>query len=269
MNPFRADLHVHSIFSDGSQTPQELIELAAQKGFQALSITDHDTIRAYPDSIKHADKAKIRIITGVEFSCMFEGINVHILGYNFSLEGSQIPKLCERHTERRQKRNRAIIEKLQAQNIHVEEKDLIGHQVGRPHIAQVLERRGYVRNLKEAFTRYLAEGKRAYVQGETFSVQETIDVIHADGGKAFLAHPHLLPKRKIWLGRLFELPFDGIECYYARFPIDQEKKWLELANKKELLISGGSDFHGEFKPQNMLGSSWVDEPTFNQIVLGV
>lgn len=258
-------MHVHSIFSDGTLTPQELIALAAQKGLQALSITDHDTIGAYPDAFKQAEKAKIHLITGVEFSCVFEGINVHILGYDFSLDGSQIPKLCERHTERRRKRNRTIIEKLQAQNIHIEEKDLKGYQVGRPHIAQVLERRGYVRTIKDAFTRYLAEGKRAYVQGETFSVQETLDVIHADGGKAFIAHPHLLPKRKIWLGRLLELPFDGMECYYARFPLDQEKKWLEMANKKGLLISGGSDYHGEFNPQSLMGSSWIDEATFRAL----
>ena len=259
-------MHVHSIFSDGSLAPEDLVKLAAQKGLRALSITDHDTIAAYPDAIKCAEEAKIHLITGVEFSCEFEGINVHILGYNFSLEGEEIPKLCEAHTQRRQKRNRAIIEKLQAQNIHIEEKDLEGHQLGRPHIAQVLLRRGYVRDIKEAFTRYLAEGKKAYVQGETFSVQKTLKIIRADGGKAFLAHPHLLPKRKLWVKNLLELPFDGIECYYARFSLDQEEKWLQLAKKKGLLISGGSDFHGEFKPQDMIGSSWIDEATFNQIL---
>ncbi len=259
-------MHVHSIYSDGSLTPEDLLKLAAQKGLQGLSITDHDTIAAYPNALKKAKEAKIHLITGVELSCHFEGLNVHILGYNFSLEGTEISKLCVRHTRRRQNRNRAIIEKLQALNIHIEEKDLNGHQVGRPHIAQVLQRRGYVRDIKEAFTRYLAEGKPAYVLGETFTVKETIDVIHADGGKAFIAHPHLLPKRKLWLKKLLELPFDGIECYYARFPLDQEKKWLELVEDKELLICGGSDYHGEFKPQNILGSSWIDETTFNQIL---
>ncbi len=265
MNTFRADLHVHSTFSDGGLTPSELIALAKERGVQALSITDHDTIAAYPEVFERAQEAHVMVKPGVEFSSAFEGVNVHILGYNFSLKGSSIPALCLRHRNRREQRNRAILEKLQAQNIQIEEKDLKGNLLGRPHIAQAMVKMGYVRTFKEAFTRYLAEGKRAYVQGETISAQETIDAIHGDGGKAFLAHPHLLPKRKLWLRRLCALPFDGIECYYAHFPLDSEEKWLELAQEKGWLVSGGSDFHGETKPSNRLGSSWVNEATFNQV----
>lgn len=258
-------MHIHSIYSDGSLSPEDVLKLAAQKGLNGVSITDHDTIAAYPEAEKWAEETGVRLVTGVEFSCYFEGINVHVLGYNFSLEGTEIPKLCKRHTKRREERNRAIIEKLKEQHIHIEERELKGHQVGRPHIAEVLARKGYVRDIKEAFSWYLGEGKKGYVQGETFSVEETIGVIHADGGKAFLAHPHLLPKRKLWVKKLLQHPFDGIECYYARIPLDEEKRWIALAEAKGVLISGGSDYHGAYKPSNILGSSWIDEERFNLI----
>ena len=262
---FRADLHMHSTFSDGELTPKELVMQAKEAGLHGISITDHDTIAAYGEVFEWAEKAKIMVGVGVEFSCLFEGISVHVLGYGFSLDGSAIQELCDRHRVRRMERNRAILKKLKACRLMIEEEELVGHLIGRPHIAELMVAKGYVPTVRHAFSRYLSEGKCCFVQGKAFSVEETLGVIHVDGGKAFLAHPLLLPPRKKWKERLLNLPFDGLEGYYARFGVDQEAKFLSIAQEKGLLISGGSDFHGQIKPHNLIGSSWVGREAFNEI----
>jgi hypothetical protein len=125
-------------------------------------------------------------------------------------------------------------------------------------------KKGYVSSIKEAFMLYLGEGKLCYDPGEAFSIEETIALIHTAKGKAFLAHPHLLIGGA-WIRGLLELPFDGIECYYARSTPDKNKRWLKIAKEKGWLISGGSDFHGAMKPYISLGISWVDEENFHKI----
>ena len=136
--------------------------------------------------------------------------------------------------------------------------------IGRPHIAQQMVKKGYVSSIQEAFTKYLGEGKVCYVSGLSFSIPDTIEIIHAAGGKAFIAHPHLLP-RKMPLSDILKLPFDGIECFYARFSLQEAHNWLKIAQKKNWLVSGGSDFHGLIKPGETLGSSYIGVEEFNKI----
>lgn len=139
---------------------------------------------------------------------------------------------------------------------------LIAHDtIGRPHIAQIMLKKGYVSSLKEAFQKYLGEGKPCYYSGTQFSVEETLDIIQSAEGLAMIAHPHLIKQRRI-VNQLLEMNFDGIEAYYARFRGYDEQKWVNLANEKGWVVTGGSDFHGEVKPQNPLGCSWVSEKTF-------
>lgn len=262
---FRADLHSHSTCSDGSATPQELVRLAKQNGLSGLSITDHDTISAYETAIPEAKALGILLGTGVEFSSMHDGKNVHILGYDYSLSSSAIREFCIKHQMRRRERNRKILDKLARLNMFIKEEELgESRTVGRPHIAQAMVKKGYVSTFKEAFNLYLADDKRCYDPGVSFSVEETLEVIHQAEGKAFLAHPHLMDDgRKI--KELLKLKFDGIECHYSKCHPSKEKRWLKVAKERGLLISGGSDFHGEVKPQIPLGCSWVDEETFYRI----
>lgn len=260
-----ADLHLHTTCSDGSTSPTELIQLAQQKGLKGLSITDHDSIDAYEPAIPAAKKAGLHLGTGVEFSCEFQGHSLHLLGYDFDLENDGIRQLCGRHQKRREDRNRAILTKLEEAGMPIEPKELLrratGKTIGRPHIAQVMVDKRFVKNLKEAFNLYLGEGKSCYAAGEPFTVEEAIEVIHQAGGKAFLAHPQLLPV-DFPAEELLNLPFDGLECYYCRI---FKKSWMEIALAKGWLVSGGSDFHGSVKPENELGCSGVDEETFNKI----
>ncbi|MCI0382448.1 MAG: PHP domain-containing protein [Chlamydiae bacterium] len=266
---FRADLHCHTHFSDGTLSPTELILLAEQSGLSAISITDHDTIGAYQEAKGVAKKHNVILATGIEFSCKFEGLNIHLLGYDFSLESKKLLTFCELHEKRRKKRNELILKKLAQLKmaIAIEELEEMKRKkgaLGRPHIANLMIKHGYVATFQEAFDRFIGDDKIAYVEGPVFSVEETIQIIHGAGGKAFLAHPHHIDHSGK-INKLLEKPFDGIECYYNRSHPHEEQKWINIARERNLLISGGSDFHGSIRPNIPLGCSWVDEELFYKI----
>lgn len=257
---YRADLHCHTTCSDGTMTPQEVLHLAKEKGLSGLSFTDHDTLDAYTDEIHAlAKKLEIDLFTGVEFSTRYHKVSVHILGYGIE-KTEKLSAFCEEHKKRRNSRNQEILEKLQNLSLVVTGEELeakkTGEIVGRPHIAQIMVEKGYVKSIQDAFDRYIGDRKCCFVEGEPFTVQETIDHIHEAGGKAFIAHPHLIQRSGV-LRFLLGMNFDGIECYYSLLYNEMEKKWLKVAREKNWLISGGSDFHGSVKPQVTLGCSWV------------
>lgn len=266
MQPFRADLHCHSTCSDGSLSPQDLIQEAISAGLQGLSITDHDTIAAYALAADSAQQNHLALIPGVEFSATLDGTSVHLLGYSYSLSSPSIFELCKRHEIRREERNREILEKLTRLEMPLtmeEVRSAAPATVGRPHIALAMVQKGYVPNIQEAFKRFIGDGRPAFVKGSPISVEETIQVIHEAKGLAIIAHPHLIQDPAI-LKKLLEMPFDGIECYYARFSPESNAPWIELASKRGWLMTGGSDFHGAIKPTIPLGTAWVGEETFQR-----
>ena len=266
---FRADMHMHSTCSDGSLTPIELLHLAKQKGLSGLSITDHDTVQAYSEeTLQEANNLNLLLCKGVEFSCRHRDTNVHVLGYHFKKD---LSNFCYEHQVRRRDRNLTILGKLKKQKIDIHESELYGEMampskvIGRPHIAALLIKKGIVKDIQEAFRCYLGDNASCYDPGKPFTVEETIATIHAGEGKAFIAHPHLLKKGRV-VKELLKMPFDGIECYYSMIPRDQEQKWVDVAKKHHLFMSGGSDFHGAIKPHVSMGCSWVDEETFRKIM---
>lgn len=261
---FKADLHCHSCFSDGTDTPEQLLQKAKEKGLSGLSITDHDTIEAYQTAIEIAKSKNVLLLSGVEFSAHYGQEPIHILGYGYQLTSEAIAALCVRHKVRRKERMIRILEKLRTLNIVIEFDEMGAFQgsIGRPHVAHILLKKGIVSSIQEAFERYLGEGKPAYDPGEPLTVEETIEAIHQGKGFAILAHPQLL-KRSTTIRVMLQMPFDGLEGYYARFGPNQEKKWLDLAHQKGWLITGGSDYHGETKPHSLLGSAWVGKETFD------
>lgn len=268
MNPFKADLHCHSTCSDGSKTPEEIVSIAKEIGLSALAITDHDSIDSYALASKKAFDEGIELITGVEFSTVHNKASIHILGYAFSPTSEIIESFCKKHNSRRLIRNQSILENLKKNNLPITEKELLQElntggktTVGRPHIAKAMIRKGYVKSIQEAFQKYLGDGKCCYAEGPSFSTEETIDLIHEAKGLAIIAHPHLVEPPGI-LVQLLEMDFDGIECFYARFNMDKHQRWLKIAAKKNWIITGGSDFHGDIKPNLPLGSSFVDEARF-------
>ncbi len=274
MTEFRADLHTHTTSSDGSLTPSELVAAAVQANLSGLSITDHDTVDSYQEAIPAAAKLGLELLSGVEFTARDGRESVHILGYGFELEDASLRAFCARHVIRREERNRQILEKLTQLGLPVSEQELLakfsfeGKKVyGRPHIAEVMVEKGYVTSLQEAFHEWIGEGKRAYAPGEDVSLQVTIDVIHNAGGRAVIAHPHLLKFPKT-VRHIQTLPFDGIEAYYSRFTPASESRWVRLAKEKGWITTGGSDFHGAAKPRILLGCSWVNEEIFRLLQSG-
>ncbi len=264
---FRADLHCHTTCSDGTLTPKELLLLAKEIGLSGISITDHDTIAAYTVASQIAQELGLKLGSGIEFSSLFRALSVHILGYDFDLKSPAIQKLCDRHQKRRRDRNKRILEKLSRLSMQIPEEELLSMQegtVGRPHIAKLMVQKGYVSTIKQAFHLYIGDGRPCFDPGEEISSEETIDAIHQGGGKAFIAHPHFL-KHTGKIKELLKLPFDGIECHYARFSSDEGKWWTKTVKEKGWLMSGGSDFHGSTKEYIPLGCSWVDEETFHRI----
>lgn len=276
MPEFRADLHCHTNCSDGTNSPAEIVRMAVDQGLSGLSITDHDTVEAYEEAVPLAKELGILLLPGVEFSSELKNTSIHILAYAFSLKNIALRAFCKRHLERRQDRNREILEELRRHGMPISEWEVIkanpvvGHKTqhspGRPHIAQAMVMKGYVQSIEEAFHKYLSEKGSCYVAGKPFTIEETLDVIHQAGGLSIIAHPHLIDRRAI-RKILFELPFDGLEAYYAKFPIWEQLKWVEKANEKGWLITGGSDFHGERKSYITLGCSWVNQEYFDRLWL--
>ncbi len=272
MSEFRADLHCHSTCSDGSKTPKELISLAKTIGLSGLSITDHDSIAAYKEASPYAAQLGIELISGVEFSTVHKGDSVHILCYRFPLDSELLQSFCEKHQKRRTNRNLGILQRLVKAGMPISEADVAAcvhqdsqkHTIGRPHIALAMLKKGYVESIQDAFKRFIGEGKSCYEPGESFSTEETIDLIHQAKGLAVIAHPHLVENGST-LKDMLQMPFDGIECYYAKFGPQQNQRWLEIARKKNWLITGGSDYHGDIKPNLMLGCSYVDKTAFDRL----
>lgn len=268
---FRADIHCHTNCSDGTDEPRVLLRLAKQVGLQGLSITDHDTLDAYtPELFADAETLGIRLLTGIEVSSELDQTSVHILGYGYDLESQSLKEFLILMQSRRRERNLAILQKLAARGMHITEEELktfaIHRTIGRPHIAQLMIQKGYVQTMRDAFDRYLGEGALCYAPGIKFSPREAIDQIHKAKGKAVLAHPHFY-KKGSFLRKVLDLPLDGIECYYSRVPKQLERPWLKMAQERNLIATGGSDYHGYLKPHISLGCSWVNEHTFNQLLI--
>lgn len=272
MLPPFADLHTHTTSSDGSFSPSELLHAASVLGLKGLSITDHDTIGAYKDILPLADSLNISLLPGIEFSSICAKTSVHILGYGFSLRNDLILSLCENHLIRRKERCIEMLELLKKHKLPLDADTILqqaitnNQLIGRPHIASAMMRQGYVRSIEEAFQRYLGENCPCYRGAASASTDEIIAAIHAANGLAVLAHPHLIPNESL-LQRLLTMPFDGIEVYYARFPIQRNQRFLDIAQRKKWLATGGSDFHGTIKPQLALASSWTPQETFEKLFL--
>lgn len=254
------DLHVHTTASDGTLTPSEVICLAQKTGLAAIAITDHDTVSGIEEALIAGKKLGVEIVPGIELSVAYEK-EMHILGYYIDYKNLFLQNKIKELEQFRLQRNPLIIKKLNLLGLKVEleeVKEIVsGNIIGRPHIAQIMLKKGYVNTINDAFAKYLAEGKPAYVAKRRISVQEAIAVIHSAGGCAVLAHPKYLglskEKLDVLLDELLSYGLDGMEVYYGSHSLNEQICYKELAIKKGLIITGGSDFHGASKPKIKLG----------------
>jgi predicted metal-dependent phosphoesterase TrpH len=257
----RLDLHLHTTHSDGSCTPTEIIGLAHQAGVTALAITDHDIMTGVAEAVAAGQECGIEVIPGVEISALADNSELHILGYFFDRQDSDLLGHLKALRSARHRRNPLIVERLQTLGIDItydEVRALAGtDSIGRPHIARVLMDKQIVPSAKEAFDRFLAEGKPAYVPRELPSPAEAIRWIKAARGLAVLAHPTWVKAGEQSLidlvRRLKADGLDGVEVYYSTHTARQTREYLSLAQQLGLLVTGGSDFHGLTKPDIEVG----------------
>jgi len=260
----RADCHCHTHCSDGSLSPTSLLDLAKARALDAISITDHDTIAAYPQALPYAQKLGIVLISGIEISAQFQQSSVHILGYGFDLSHPLLADYQQSLQMKRLERNQQILAKLAKLNMHIPESMLVDRfgkaVIGRPHIATLLVEKGYIGSTKAAFKRLLGDKARCFVKGYQVEALEAIEFIHQIGGYAVIAHPAYFSAQKN-MQALTQLPFDGIEVYYGRMSTIQVQPWIHLAQQKNWLMTGGSDFHGSKKGFE-LGCSYTPSEQF-------
>ena len=258
----RIDLHLHTTHSDGSLSPTGVLRLAHKAGVTALAITDHDIVSGIPEAIEVGAELGIEVVPGVEISSRLGNSELHILGYFLHWQDQELHQRLAALRASRHSRNPQIIERLRALGLDVtyeEVRALAGtDSVGRPHIARVLMDKQYVTSAKDAFDRYLADGRPAYVARELPKPEEAIAWIRAAGGVAVLAHPTWAKVSGEGLNTLLTTlkaeGLGGIEVHYSTHTRRQTTEYLELAKRLDLLITGGSDFHGITKPDIEVGT---------------
>ncbi|HTY12870.1 MAG TPA: PHP domain-containing protein [Candidatus Omnitrophota bacterium] len=242
-----ADLHVHSTFSDGTDTPEEIVELAAKIKLKTLALTDHDTVDGIEPAQKKGAELGVEVIPGIEFTCEIPRTEVHILGYFFDHKSPELLPVLSKIQNSRVERIHRIVEKLNKLGVPIKSEDVLAisgkKSPGRPHVARALVKMGAVSGFKEAFDRYLEYKGPAYVSHYKLSPTEAIKLINKAGGMAALAHPAITNRDNIIPGLVAD-GLRGIEAYYPGYQDKFTEHYVTLARKYGLLTTGGTDYHG-------------------------
>ena len=242
------DLHLHTTLSDGRLTPQQLVRLASQRGLQVIAITDHDSTEGIEASLETAQAfPQLKVIPGIELSTDIPDNEVHLLGYFIDYNSSEFQRTLAQFRDAREERGKRMVEKLATLGVHVSwdrVKELSdGGAIGRPHIAQVMVEKEYVKLPQEAFNLYIGRNGPAYVEREKHTPVEAIRLILEVGGLPVMAHPMEVEQRESILPGLKDAGLVGMEVYYGYYTSDQVKYLMGLANQWGLIPCGGSDYH--------------------------
>lgn len=245
------DLHLHTTASDGRLSPAQLVARAKDAGLTTISVTDHDTVAAIAEVTEVARAVNIRVVSGIEVTSVDDGRDVHMLGYFFDPESATLAAVLERQRALRVARVREIGERLAALGMVIDVESVLlaaaarpGSSVGRPQVARELVRAGYVASLQEAFDKWLATGRPAFITRTGPSPATIIDAIHDAGGMASMAHPGVTRRDEL-IGPLAEHGLDAIEVYHSDHGPEDQQHYQLIAKRRKLLVSGGSDFHGD------------------------
>lgn len=261
------DLHIHSTASDGTHTPQEILEMAARAGLQAIAITDHDTLEGSRRAFDGDIPASLAFLTGVEISVHAPAASnisdsLHILGYGVDPDDSNLLDALDKFQKVRNTRVHRIVERLNALGIALTLEQVMGAAgdgtPGRPHVATAMVNAGYAEHINDAFDRFLGNGRPACVSKERMTCENAFELIHGAGGIPVLAHPYLIPCQGSdglisLVEQLCAMGLKGIEVYYPKHTPEAVGQYLKLAKKYGLLATGGSDFHGALIPEIEMG----------------
>ena len=260
------DLHTHSTYSDGSDSPAEIVSAAAAAGLEAVALTDHDNLNGILEAAAAADASEVELIPGVELSCEWQPGGMHLVVLWLEPGPGPLQDRLEILQAGRRQRNVELIELLQKLDVDISYEEVMaeagGTGVGRPHVAAVLVRKGVVGSIPEAFDLYLASGRPAYVERYRLPPEEAIELARASGAVPIVAHPHTLGMTGTTLDqelrRLARHGLVGLECYYPEYEPDTRLELVERARDVGLVPSGGSDYHGTYKPGLEIGRGYGD-----------
>ena len=252
-----ADLHLHSYFSDGTYSPEEVVAHGARFGLAALALTDHDSVEGCARMGAACEVADIEFISGAELTAEQAGNELHLLGYFLDTHNARLLAEIARFQAVRQNRIREMVARLNQLKIPLEADAVFAlancRSPGRPHVARAMVNARLVGSLDEAFERFLKKGRPAWVPKKKMSARQGIELIHEAGGLAVLAHPGLNRTDEVIPG-LVEAGLDGIECFHTKHSTVTSERYLAIADRFKLLITGGSDCHGMSKGRPLIGT---------------
>jgi predicted metal-dependent phosphoesterase TrpH len=252
-----ADLHLHTNFSDGTYTPEELAGHAARCGFKAVALTDHDTMEGCDRMGAACRERGVEFIPATELTAEHNAYELHILGYYLDSQNARLQTELARFQEVRQQRIVQMVTKLNELGVPIKSDAVFSlancRSPGRPHVARSLVQGGWCSSLDEAFERFLRKGKPAWVPKFKVSALDAIALIHQAGGVAVLAHPGLNHNDDL-IPDMVDAGLDGLECFHTKHSTTMTQRYLEMAEQLHLLVTGGSDCHGMSKGRPLIGS---------------
>ncbi len=256
------DLHTHSLKSDGAQTPADVVRTARQAGLSAIALSDHDNIEGVPEAMAEGERLGIEVIPAVELSAQSD-TELHILGYFIDIHNKKLNEAMAYALRVRDERQEETCRKLNEQGFQITMDELRQEAHGNPvlcraHFAQIMVRKGYAPSVQEAFSKYLSVGCYAYSNRQALTGPEAVSLIREAGGIAVAAHLHLIKMAdeplKEYLKELIPYGLDGVEGYYTDYTPDMEVRYRAMAKELNLVLSGGTDYHGANKPHISIGT---------------
>ena len=267
--PGGVDLHTHTTASDGTYSPTELVAEAAQRGVRVLAITDHDSTDGLPEAMAAAEAHRpLEILPGIEINCDIEGAEIHVLGYLMDWQAEWFQDFCREQRRERRERVHRMVERLAILGMPIDADEVFAvvkeGSAGRPHVAQAMVARGYVKTVREAFDKYLGTGRPAHVPRKKLPPADAVRLIRRAGGVPVFAHPGLANRDEL-IPELVAAGLMGIECYYTEHSAAQRGAYVQMCRDHDLVATGGSDFHGPKVRAATLGSPAVPLATVDAL----
>jgi 3',5'-nucleoside bisphosphate phosphatase len=252
-----ADLHLHTKYSDGTFSPEELVLQAQKGGLACIALTDHDTVEGCADTAKACAAVNMEFIPGTELTAEHNDIELHVLGYFLDIGNKKLLTEIAKYQAVRQDRIHQMVARINELGIPLQVESVFAlancKSPGRPHVARAMVKAGLIGSLDEAFERFLKKNRPAWVPKQKVSALEAIELIHQAGGLAVMAHPGL-NRSDDMIPALVEAGLDGIECFHTKHSTAMSERYMEIADKHRLLITGGSDCHGFSKGKPIIGT---------------
>lgn len=275
----KADLHIHTNYSDGVFSPEKVIDAAISVGLEVIALTDHDNILSYNVAQNHLKKLKeegektIEVLSGVEINTMCEDYEIHILGYFMDTENAEFKNLIKVQQQARVKQTKEIVRLLNKEGINVKYDDITsqvaeGGSIGRPHIAKAITNAGGTSSIMEAYAKYINDNSPVYIRRKTVTPHEAVEIIYDAGGIPVIAHPHDLDVAEPLIKELMQYGLRGIEAYHRKHSPAIVEYFSSMAEELGLIVTGGSDFHAPnmMNGQIILGKNFVPDWIYDKLI---